>query len=118
MRMKSSISIKWEFEQFHRWANAPEQVAFLRNLHRHIFKCQLTLDVLHDDRELEFFIVRNRILKEINIDAYMKDSEHKLSCEAIAKIFLSHIETWYPNRDIKLEVFEDGENGAVLELIA
>ena len=37
------------------------------------------------------------------------------SCEMIAEELINYIEDKYPNRAVRVEVYEDDENGAILE---
>jgi hypothetical protein len=37
------------------------------------------------------------------------------SCEMIAESLIGYIKDNYPNRDITVKIFEDNENGAILE---
>ncbi len=43
--------------------------------------------------------------------------DHK-SCEMLAEDLIGYITSKYPNRDISVEVSEDGENGATLTFLA
>lgn len=92
---------------FHKYENAPEEVAFLRNNHRHVFHIEAKIEVWDDDRELEFFIVQNHI----NSVLFQLSSES--SCEMKAKKLLKLlIEKYGINRRYQVSVFEDNENGA------
>lgn len=102
------IFVTTEFEGFHRYQDAPEEVSFLRELHRHIFKVRVDIQVHHDDRELEFIIFK-RYLNSILSDNNMLN--HK-SCEMICDDIHEIISDRYPNRSMIIEVSEDGENGS------
>ena len=104
-----SIWVTTQFEGFHSWGNAPEEVKFLRDNHRHIFKVKVTLEVKHDDREVEFFIFKKQL------EGFIQDSfksENVGSCEMIANIIKGYVKLVYPGRKVSVEVSEDGENGA------
>lgn len=104
------IFITTQFAGFHKWDNAPEKVAFLRNLHRHLFKVKVYFKVNHNDRDLEFFIQKEEIDKEIR--DYLKAHENIIeSCEEFC-LFLAKTDS----RITKVEVNEDGENGAILTI--
>ena len=45
---KIFVVVKTEFEGFHSWEDAPDEVSFLRNLHRHIFHVTAKWKVNHD----------------------------------------------------------------------
>ena len=112
--MKKSIIVTTEKVAFHKYDDAPEEVKFLRNLHRHKFYIKLGIEVFHNDRELEFFIVQNKL------NNFLKDKDIINSCEMLGE----EIHKWaketfkvaYPRkREIFVEVFEDNENGARVE---
>lgn len=107
------ISVKFEWEGLHRWKDAPEQVAFLKNWHRHIFKASAVIQVHHDDRELEYFMVLDVIKKEIL--PFIELSETLSSCEQKAKFIANGLINVYGNdRSYIVSVFEDGENGSII----
>ena len=112
MSEKTFIKVKSQFVGFHRYVNAPDEVAFLRNPHRHIFHVTARIEVFHDDRELEFFLVKKEIGKFI--DGYTFANKQNLgSCEMMAQSFVRQIRSLYGlNREICVEVSEDGENSA------
>lgn len=102
------IVVKTQFEDFHKWSEAPEEVAFLRNIHRHIFFVEVKCIVEHDDRELEFFMVKKQldylIKKDIKIMPIGK------SCEMMANKIKNILQIKY-KRPFEVSVFEDNENG-------
>jgi len=108
--MSSFIWITTQFEGFHKYPDAPDEVKFLKLTHRHIFKLKVWIEVFHDDRDIEFFIFKkyvNTLISESNLD-YM-------SCEMISDKLQGIITKKYPDRKIKIEVSEDGENGSYIE---
>ena len=107
------IFVTTEFEGLHRWANAPEQTAFLRQFHRHIFKVRLEIEVRHDDRELEFFDVKQRLNRGIKVVLNTNDAG---SCEQIATKLLNYLAQYLKGREMTCEVSEDGENGAIVSI--
>lgn len=109
--MKKFIRVQWQFIGFHEYPKAPEEVAFLRATHRHVFKCSAKIEVYHDDRELEFFIVQH-LLRETFGDGAMNHQ----SCEMIAEKIGLFLKSRFGGRDMEIEVSEDGENSAVVEL--
>ena len=106
----TSVVIKTEFEGVHCYPEAPEEVDYLRYRHRHMFKVELEIEVFHDDRELEFIIVKHRVM-----EAFEKELHNK-SCEMIAKEIQLWAKQMFPHkgkpRRVNVGVFEDGENGA------
>ena len=89
-----------------------EDVAFLASPHRHIFHFRVAIDVFHDDRELEF-IQFKRWLESLYVNTVLQ-LDYK-SCEMIADDLYTQIAAKYPNRDVWIEVSEDGENGCYVE---
>lgn len=108
------VYIKNQFEGFHRWKTAPDEVSFLRDRHRHIFKVKTTIEVEFADRDVEFIMVQheiNDIIKEM-VAGDMLD----WSCETMAIYILEHLHQLHPNREMSCDVSEDGENGAVVSV--
>ena len=87
-------------------------VAFLAHPHRHMFHFRISIDVYHDDRELEF-IQFKRGLESLYVNTVLQ-LDYK-SCEMIADDLYTQIADKYPNRDVWIEVSEDGENGCYVE---
>ncbi len=118
MLRKSVIHVRSKFEAKHNWPDAPTPVAFLRDPHRHIFHVEATLPVTHDDRQLEFFMVK------MEMDAFIKDLGSKQnipnlgsqSCEMIAERILQFLMVTYQLMSGSVNVWEDGENGATVEM--
>ena len=87
-------------------------VSFLANLHRHIFHFRVAIEVTHNDRDIEF-IQFKRWLESLYVNTILQ-LDYK-SCEMIADDLYLQIATKYPNRDVWIEVSEDGENGCSVE---
>jgi hypothetical protein len=112
------IKVSYQHEGIHRFPEAatnPElaDVQFLAHPHRHIFWFYVTTSVSHDNREIEF-IQQKRWLESmfkenvINID-------YK-SCEMLAEMVLNKLIDKYGDfRYYKVEVYEDNENGGIVE---
>lgn len=110
--MRIRIWVTEQFVAYHKWENAPEEVSYLRNLHRHLFKVRVELDVYGMDREIEF-----HTLKSVVRDYCRRNFEEQVvgSCENIASLIKMWIENIYgSDRRVKVEVSEDGENGAIV----
>lgn len=104
------IYITDTFEFYHRYENAPDEVAYLRYLHRHLAHVKVKIEVFHDDRELEFIMVKHRV-KDILTFLRFDDTT---SCEMVAELLLSKLQLIYGDRDMTIEVNEDNENGVEL----
>jgi len=86
-------------------------VSFLATPHRHIFHFQVYIEVFHDDRDIEF-IQFKRWLEKLYQGTLELDFK---SCEMIAEDLHAVITDRYPNREIWIEVSEDGENGCFIK---
>ena len=86
-------------------------VSFLGTPHRHIFHFRVTIDVFHNDRDIEF-IQFKRWLENLYKDAILA-LDYK-SCEMMADDLYIQISGRYPGRNVTIEVSEDGENGCVI----
>lgn len=84
-------------------------VGFLGVPHRHLFKFKVWIEVFHDDRDIEF-IQFSRWLSNLYGDGIL-ELNHR-SCEMISDEMNSMITEKYPNREVCIEVSEDGENGS------
>ncbi len=86
--------------------NAPEKVKFLRDPHRHEFHVTLTMEVSHDNRDIEFIQLKEQL------DGYLRvnweNSSSGNSCEQVAKHILNYFDAY------SVSVSEDGENGATV----
>ena len=111
--MQTKIWVTFQRVGFHAYPNAPEQVAYLAQRHRHVFKFKVTTDVFHNDRDIEFHMFQT----ELNA---MYDSGqlelNDLSCESIATNLIYDLQRKYPNRRFEVEVSEDGECGSVVSM--
>lgn len=83
-------------------------VSFLATPHRHIFHFKVSIQVVHANRDIEF-IQFKRWLENLYQDGTLK-LDYK-SCEMIADDLFEKIAARYPDRDVVINVSEDGENG-------
>ena len=87
-------------------------VSFLGYPHRHIFHFKVWIGVTHDDRDIEFIQFKRWLLN------LYKDSTLSLdfkSCEMMSGDLYDAISQRYPNREVWIEVSEDGENGSFIK---
>ena len=87
-------------------------VSFLGTPHRHIFHFRIWIDVLHNDRDIEF-IQFKRWLENLYKDGILQ-LDYK-SWELMADDLYAEIAARYPDRAVWIEVAEDGENGALIK---
>ncbi len=85
-------------------------VSFLANPHRHIFHFRVSIDVFHNDRDIEFIQFKRWLESLYNGSNTILALDWK-SCEMIADDLYIQIASQYPNRCVTIEVSEDGENG-------
>lgn len=106
------ILIRTSFEGFHRWPDAPNEAAWLRESHRHIFHVELHVPVMHDGRDIEFILAKRELDAFLVQFAAMLDTE---SCESIAASIIHFASHRWPRVGMyACEVSEDGENGALV----
>jgi hypothetical protein len=87
-------------------------VSFLASPHRHMFHFHVTVQVFHNDRDIEF-IQFKRWLENLYANGTL-ELNHK-SCEMISDDLYLQIAQKYPDRAVWIEVSEDGENGALVK---
>lgn len=109
-----SIWVTFQKEGIHLYPQAATHpslasVSFLGWPHRHMFHFRVELEVFHDDRDVEFIMLK-RELEQLYGDGILV-LNHK-SCEMICDELAEYIMDKYPRRDLQITVSEDGENGA------
>ncbi len=105
MSLCTNIIVKSQFTALHHWPNCPfDEVSFLKNKHRHIFYITIKAKVNHNDRDLEFFMVKKELDKFLQAYSYDLGA---MSCEMICEDILSKFS--YINYAC---VMEDNENGS------
>jgi hypothetical protein len=87
-------------------------VSFLGTPHRHIFHFRVWIDVVHNDRDIEF-IQFKRWLENLYKENILQ-LDYK-SCEMMSDDLYLQISAKYPGRTVWVEVAEDGENGALVK---
>ena len=103
-------------EGYHCWPDAPVPYEFLGSRHRHIFHIRVERTVNEPGREVEFIHLGRKVREWI--DKHYDDDDGwwefaGMSCEHIAIALLGGEHGF----DLSaVEVWEDGENGARVEL--
>lgn len=125
--LKRAVTVRTQYEGIHCWPEAPVEVGFLRSPHRHIFQIRANIEVEHNDRDVEFIMVKHRIdnwLKTKCVVTGEYDSEGsvwdmgRMSCEDVAEQVIEVICDFVGSyRTITVFVSEDGENEAMLQYI-
>jgi hypothetical protein len=88
-------------------------VSSLANPHRHIFHFRVSIDVFHNDRDIEFIQFKRWCESLYNGQGATLELNWK-SCEMIADDLYIQIADRYPGRAVVIEVSEDGENGCCI----
>lgn len=107
--MKTMIITKNKIEGFHFYSEAPKNVSFLKNNHRHIFYIECRFEVKNLNREIEIFTQQKSIESYIKNQYGIPAQFEGLSCEMIAVELLKEFNCSY------VKVLEDGEGGAVIQ---
>ncbi len=114
--IKTSIWVTFQKEGIHKYPAAAtdpklEPVSFLAHPHRHMFHFRVELEVFHDDRDVEFILLKRELESLYSTGTLQLNN---MSCEMLAKELLAYIHTYYPGRDCTINVSEDNENGSTL----
>lgn len=107
------IEINTQFEFVHKWENAPNEVSFLKYPHRHDFLVTCQIEVFHNDRELEFFMVLHKL--EQFISTNLKLMPETTSCEQFCEKIGQFLIDTYGDREITVKVSEDGKSAAIVK---
>ena len=94
------------FIGFHKWPEAPLSLSYLRQMHRHEFHVKLICKVTHDNRDIEFLTLKERLDSQLECRNWPDESSCEMMCKYIAE--------WFKDDVVQVEVSEDGENGAIL----
>lgn len=111
----TQVILDFDVVGFHLWKDAPDEVSFLKDRHRHLFRIRVGYAVTDLDRELEIFMHERR-LKAYLLLKYGNEKDEcefgQMSCEMIATDIMTAEKeigiTW-------CEVFEDNRGGARVE---
>ena len=99
------------FSGVHSWPEAAGPHAYLVHPHRHEFHVTVWVEQFHDDRDVEYLLFKDW-LREMCTGGDMQGR----SCEMMARsLRVSTKARWGDHRRVRVEVTEDGENGALIE---
>lgn len=106
-----SVFARTQFEATHSWPECPiEEVAYLRDEHRHVFHIEAHKQVTHDDRDTEFIVLKHR-MEELLEEMFPDHKMGSTSCEMLAIRLIGTLGL------SKCMVSEDNENGATVEIV-
>jgi hypothetical protein len=116
-----TIFVRFEKEGIHKYPAAATDpnlatgdeydVSFLATPHRHIFHFEVSIEVFHNDRDIEFIQFKRWLENQYSQGILALDYK---SCEMISDDLYEVIATRYPDRNIAIQVSEDNENGATI----
>jgi hypothetical protein len=89
-------------------------VSFLGHPHRHIFHFRVWLSVTHNDRDVEFIQFKRWLEKLYSSNEGVLSLDYK-SCEMMSDELYDEISQKYPDREVWIEIAEDGENGSFIK---
>jgi len=100
-----------------------DDVSFLGYPHRHTFHFKVWIEVFHNDRDIEFIQFKRWLERLFGGHGSQNDNDSISSvlqldfksCEMIADDLAKQIQWKYPNRDLKISVAEDNENGCEID---
>lgn len=119
MSLTPFVEVNFQVEGIHRWKDCPfDEVAFLREWHRHMFHFRVRIDVKKLDRGIEFIMLK-RELREIVLENILL-RPREASCETMAQELLDYyldVHPPYPGQNIEVFVSEDGENGGGVSFV-
>ena len=116
-----TIFVRFQKEGIHKYPQAATDtnlatgdeydVSFLATPHRHIFHFEVSVEVFHNDRDIEFIQFKRWLENQYSQGILALDYK---SCEMISDDLYEVIATRYPNRNMIITVSEDNENGATI----
>ncbi len=110
--MNKTAVVRFTFEGWHGWPDAPAHRNYLKHSHRHLFHVEVELDQLAGDREVEFHDLLDQA--RIPVQSPLGASKHfgRSSCEDLATVIATYVRRRWPARRVAVAVFEDNECGA------
>lgn len=118
-QMNTYIVINFQIIGFHKWSDAPDKYAYLRNLHRHIFHYCIEIEVPSNDRHIEFIALKDQLKHWVYTNYGPSDfldysvDFGEMSCEMLARDLYDYLRCYTDKRSVS--VLEDGENGAIIQ---
>lgn len=114
--MRTVVTVQVKVPGFHHWPDAPPEVEFLADPHRHLFTFKLMMEVTQS-RQYEFFILQQQLRNYLDelYDSHESGLGYDFgasSCEELAKATLELFQT--VGVVAAVEVSEDDENSAYI----
>lgn len=108
---KKHIWVTAQRAMLHSYPKAHPKVVHLRNIHRHLFKVKVYIEI-EGSRDIEFLMFKDSV--EVCLEWCENNTKPTRSCEDISDYLHEHLSMEYPNREIIINVSEDGENGCLM----
>jgi 6-pyruvoyl-tetrahydropterin synthase len=116
------IKVKEIFRGVHSWPDAggtieTEKVDFLANTHAHDFRITVECNVEHEDREIEFYLLRNDLVEIIVKNFECKNGFFQFegnSCEAIGNLVIDKMRQLHGSKGWMVEVAENEFQSAII----
>jgi hypothetical protein len=108
MKPQKFIWVTFQRVGYHRYPDAPEDVNYLADRHRHLFKFKVAVQVTHDNRQIEFHQFLNWLESQIGSSIELNNK----SCEMLSDDIANLITAKYGDLGMIIEVSEDGECGS------
>ena len=112
--MSANIFVKEKITAMHKWKDPDSRVDFLGNDHVHDFIYTVSCSVEHDDREIEFYLLRNDVkkilLKYSKVNGIAQFGGR--SCEMLAREMLGWLIDKYGFKNWCVTVAENPQQGA------
>ena len=111
----TTVFCTFQLEGTHNWPDCPhDEVAYLRDPHRHMFHFKAYKKVSHADRDVEFIMLKHEIVNYMTFKYLHHNTNICMfgaqSCEMLAYEIMKEFEL------CACEVSEDGENGAFVQI--
>lgn len=92
--------------------NDEYDVSHLAHNHMHYFNFKVWVEVTHLNRDIEFIQLRRWLENSYNSGTLQLNNR---SCEMMAQDLYEVINERYPNAEVRIDVSEEGINGAYIE---
>jgi hypothetical protein len=124
MTQKTFVYCTFQKEGYHYFPGADKNplyatgddydVSHLGYRHMHYFNFKVWVQVTHNNRDIEFIQLRRWIEKQYG-DGVL-EIDHR-SCEMLAEDLYDKLSEKYPGMEIRIDVSEEGVNGAYVEFL-
>jgi len=110
--MKVFAIMRTRYVGLHAWPDAPEEQAYLRSPHRHVFHVKLCIEQPAEQlngRNVEYHEVLARFKETFDFDDWSRQTSCEFMAADLCRWAQHHYGSW---REVSCRIMEDGENGA------